>query len=318
MKRASLPDERISDQARARRLEWWTIGWMASVVIVMGLVMGTSQAMKTAWIEDLLSFVPPVVFLIASHFEDKPPTENFPFGFQRVNSLAFLIAAVALTGLGAILLFNSIQTLVQGERVTIGLVTILGYQIWAGWLMIAALLYSIIPPVILGRMKLPLARRLQDKVLHTDAEMNKADWQTGLAAIAGVIGLGLGLWWADALAAGIISFSILKDGLTAMRSATAELVDGAPRALAKSELADDAIELRQAMENRFPGANIKMRETGRYIRVVVEGARPPDDRNARFWPPHVERAWRLQEVTFEWTEDEPSAASRPIDRSGQG
>ncbi len=318
MKRASLPDERISDQARARRLEWWTIGWMASVVVVMGLVMGTSQAMKTAWIEDLLSFVPPVVFLIASHFEDKPPTENFPFGFQRVNSLAFLIAAVALTGLGAILLFNSIQTLVQGERVTIGLVTILGYQIWAGWLMIAALLYSIIPPVILGRMKLPLARRLQDKVLHTDAEMNKADWQTGLAAIAGVIGLGLGLWWADALAAGIISFSILKDGLTAMRSATAELVDGAPRALAKSELADDAIELRRAMEDRFPGANIKMRETGRYIRVVVEGASPPDDREASIWPAHVERAWRLQEVTFEWTDDEPTEVSRPIDRSSQG
>jgi hypothetical protein len=38
-----------------------------------------------------------------------------------------------------------------------------------------ALTYSIVPPVILGRMKLPLAKRLQDKVLHTDAMMQKAD-----------------------------------------------------------------------------------------------------------------------------------------------
>ena len=93
--------------------------------------------------------------------------------------------------------------------------------------MIAALAYSVVIPIVLGRLKLPVAKRLCDKVLHTDALMQKADWMTGIAGIGGVLGIALGLWWADALAAGFISLSILKDGLTSMRTASAELLDGA-------------------------------------------------------------------------------------------
>jgi hypothetical protein len=41
--------------------------------------------------------------------------------------------------------------------------------------MIAVLVYSVIPPVILGRLKKPVAAKIADKVLHTDALMNAAD-----------------------------------------------------------------------------------------------------------------------------------------------
>ena len=49
--------------------------------------------------------------------------------------------------------------------------------------MIAALVYSVIPPFVLGRMKLPLAAELHDKTLQTDANLNKGDWLTGIAGI---------------------------------------------------------------------------------------------------------------------------------------
>lgn len=52
----NLPERVRADLARARRLEWWTLGWMSSVVLVMWLVMGSSQAMKTALVEDVLSW----------------------------------------------------------------------------------------------------------------------------------------------------------------------------------------------------------------------------------------------------------------------
>ena len=117
------------------------------------------------------------------------------------------------------------------EHVTIPSVHLFGQQVWLGWLMIAALAYSVVPPLILGRMKLPVAGALHDEVLHTDAMMQKADWMTGLAGIAGVIGIGFGYWWADAVAAALISFSILHDGITALRVAAAELADGVPREL---------------------------------------------------------------------------------------
>ena len=293
------PKEIAADLERARRLEWWTIGWMVSVVVVMGLTMGSSQAMRTAWVEDLLSLVPAIVFLVSVRFERKRATQRFPYGFHRVHSLAFLISAVALAGFGALLLFESLMSLAKQEHVTIPPIHLFGRDIWSGWIMIAALAYSVVPPVILGHLKLPLAERLQDEVLHTDAMMQKADWMTGLAGIAGILGVGLGYWWADAAAAALISFSILHDGITALRVSTAELVDGAPRELGSPKMAPDARKLLKALKERYPGAEVRLRETGRFIQAQVAGVRPePYVDLAEIWPGDPERAWRLAQLSF--------------------
>ncbi len=295
----NLPPKVRTDLKRAKRLEWWTLAWMSSVVVVMWLVMGSSQAMKAALVEDVLSLIPAIVFLVASHYEAKPPTAGFPFGFERVHSLASLIAAVALTAVGAFLLYESASTLIKQEHPTIAPISVFGRDIWLGWVMVAALVYSVIPPVILGHIKQPIARRLQDEVLDTDAMMQRADWMTGLAGIGGVLGVGLGYWWADALAAGLISLSIVHDGVTSLRVATAELVDGAPRALGKNEIADDARKLIASLESRYPGALIKLRETGRYIHAEVSGVVPDSSVNLKeVWPGDEERSWRLVQISF--------------------
>lgn len=302
------PVEIVEDLQRARRLEWWTLFWMTSVIAVMGLAMGSSQAMKTALIEDLLSLVPAITFLIAAKFEPRPATRTYPFGFTQVNSLAFLVSAVMLTVLGGLLLFGGLSGLIKREHVTIGPIELFGQTIWLGWVMIAALAYSVVVPVILGRMKLPIARRLRDKVLHTDAEMQKADWQTGLAGIAGIVGVGLGFWWADALAAALISLSILYDGFRSIRVAAAELLDSVPRALESPHMAADARRLRERLEVRWPEGQVRLRESGRYIIADVldvedPGELPPleswmgDDEGWRlaqlsFTPPHCARVHR--------------------------
>jgi cation diffusion facilitator family transporter len=247
----------------------------------------------------MLGFIPPIVFLVSARLERKDATDAFPFGFDRVNGVAFVVAAVALTLMGVYLLFESVMTLVMAEHPTVGTMRAFGRDIWMGWPMIAVLLWSTIPSMILGRMKLPVARTINDKVLHTDADMQKADWMTGLAAIAGVIGIGFGLWWADAAAAGLISFGILKDGIKELRAATAELVDGAPRKLEKDEIADEAQILKDELERLFPGAKVRLRETGRVIHAQVT-ARPPTlpiDLEA-IWPGDKDRAWRLAQLSF--------------------
>lgn len=301
--KTEFPEVIAGDIAKARRLEIWTLLWIGSIVIVMGLVMGSSQAMKSAWIEDVLSLVPAVVFLIALHFEKRAPDQKFRYGYRRVNSLAFLIAAATLTAVGGFLLFEAAKTLLMQEHPTIGPITVFGQTIWLGWLMIAALLYSVIPPVILGHMKLPIAKKIQDKVLHTDALMQKADWMTGLAGIVGVMGVGLGYWWADAAAAGFISFEILRDGIKNLRTATAELIDGMPRELESDDIAEDALKLEQALLRQYPGANIRMRESGRYILVQIENISAVEWRgvDAISLP---ERRWRVDQVSLKSPERE--------------
>lgn len=294
-----LPEHVRRDLQRARRLEWWTLIWMSSVVVVMWLVMGSSQAMKTALIEDVLSLVPAIVFLVALHFEQKEANRAFPFGFHRVQSLSSLIAAVALCSVGAILVFDSLTSLVALEHPTMPPVSILGRDIWQGWVMIAALVYSVVPPMILGRMKQPIARRLEDEVLDTDAMMQKADWMTGLAGIAGVLGVAFGLWWTDAAAAAFISFSILKDGITSLRVATAELVDGTPRRLGKVELAHDARALQTTLERMYLKSSVRLRATGRFIHAEVHGAAPTHGLELNeIWPGDPDKSWRLAQVSF--------------------
>ena len=292
------PVEIVDDLRRARRLEWWTLFWMATVVAAMAFAMGSSQAMKTAFIEDLLSLVPAITFLIAARLEPRPATRTYPFGFIQVNSLAFLASAVVLAVLGSLLLFDGLSGLLKGEHVTIGPVELFGQTIWSGWVMIAALAYSVVVPVVLGRIKLPIARRLHDKVLHTDADMQKADWQTGLAGIAGILGVGLGLWWADAAAAALIALSILHDGFRNIRVAAAELLDSVPRALESPHMAADARRLRERLEARWPEGEVRLRESGRYIIADVLGVEDPGG-----LPPleswmGEDDGWRLAQLSF--------------------
>ena len=293
------PPEIRRDMERAVRLEWWNIGWTISIVVVMGLAMGGSQTMKTAWVEDLLGLIPPIVFLVATKVEARAATRKFPYGFDRVNSLAFLIAAVALAAVGASLLWDSASTLASREHATVASIHVFGRDIWLGWIMLAAQVYSIIPPFIIGRKELPLSVRLQDKVLHTDALMNKANWMTGAAGLGGVIGLGLGWWWADSVAAALISVDIIHDGIKALRVATAELVDGVPRALDSKSPAPDAEALERRLRERYPDAEVRLRETGRYIHAQVCGAEPETEVDLRtLWPGPSERAWRFAQISF--------------------
>ncbi|RCK71310.1 cation transporter [Desertihabitans brevis] len=221
----ALPEERRRDVRRAVRLEVVSLGYLLTCVAVVAATMGNSQAMKAAWIEDLLSLIPPTAFLVAVRVARKPPDPEHPYGHHRSVATGHLVAAVALLTMGLYLLYDNVTKLVTAEHPSIGTVQLLGVTFWQGWLMVAAMVYTGVGPVILGRLKLPLAERLHDKVLHADADMNKADWMTAGGAVLGVIGIGLGLWWADAVAALAISVSVLRDGWRNVRHAVDALVD---------------------------------------------------------------------------------------------
>lgn len=261
------PADKAKAHRRAIYLEWLTIGWMLSIVLVLYLTLGNSQAMRTAWFEDMLGILPAVAFLVAARIERWPPDQSFPFGYYRSISIAYLVSAAAILGVGGYLLYESALKLIMREHPTIGLTSIFGYELWMGWLMIAALTYSIIPPVVLGRMKMPVARDIHDKVLVADASMQKADWMTGVAAIIGIIGIGFGFWWADATAAGLISLDIVKDGGKHLWRAAKDLADESPRTV---ERADPHPSLERAREAALSvpwvkKAELHLREEGHLL-----------------------------------------------------
>jgi cation diffusion facilitator family transporter len=304
-----LPPERQPVLRKAIRLEVVTIAYLVSVVVLMYLVMGSSQAMKSAWLEDLLSLLPPIAFLAATPFRDRPATEKFPYGFHRAVSIAFLVASVALLGMGLFLFFDSAMKLIRAERPTIGTVTLFGEVIWLGWLMIPVLLWSVIPAFFLGRAKGQPARVLHNKVLYADGEMNKADWLTGVAAMVGVLGIAIGWWWADAVAAIVISCDITWDGFKNVRACVFDLIDRMPQTV--DDRAGEAIPTRLATELKkldwVVDAEVRLRECGQVF-FGEAFVRPKDRRHlmARLEEARqVARSldWRLQEVVIELVGD---------------
>src|SRR5690606_39746617 len=104
-------DEQDKALRKARRLEYISLAYLVSVILLMYTVMGSSQAMKTAWVEDCLSLIPPVMFLLCARFCHCAPTEDYPYGRQRLISIGFLAASLALLFVGLILAGDAIHTL---------------------------------------------------------------------------------------------------------------------------------------------------------------------------------------------------------------
>ena len=124
-------------------------------------------------------------------------------------------------------------------------------------------------------------------MLFADADMGKADWSTAVATIAGVLGVGFGLWWADAAAALLVSVSILRDGVKNLRSSIGGLTD------AEARTYDDAephpltreIELRVQEAPWVGEAFARVRDEGHVFHVEVfvvpvAGAEPTLERIA--------------------------------------
>ena len=68
-----------------------------------------------------------------------------------------------------------------------------------------------------------------DKVLYSTAQMNKAGWLAAASAMVGVVGIGFGFWWADYVAALVISCLVLRDAWRNTKAAVLSLMDEVPR-----------------------------------------------------------------------------------------
>jgi len=299
-----LPPGKAQANRRAIRLEWITIGYLVTAIFFLYVTLGASQAMKAAWMEDLLSLVPPISFLVASRFRHRSPNERFPFGYHRAVSVGYLCASVALFSMGLYILYDSVSKLAAFEHAPIGVVQPWGEPMWLGWFMIPALIYSAIPAVFLGRVKLPLARELHDKVLYADAQMNKADWLTAVAAMVGVIGIGFGLWWLDSIAAILISLDITHDGVKNLRTATSDLMDARPTLVDGSAL--DPLPQRLTTELSSVGwvrdVAVRVREEGHVFFADIQVVPATTDSLEAKLSSAVEKVmeldWRLHDIVI--------------------
>ena len=297
------PEEQQRLRDKAKRLSWLSVVLLVSAGMLLFLTLGQSQAMKTAWVSDILTAIPPVALLVAMRYELRDPSSRFPFGYTRSISVAFLVTSGVLSIIGIYLLFDSLMKLVKQEHPPIGMIELFGRQFWLGWAMIATLGFSLLCGFILGLLKKPVAKALHDKALHAESTMNRDEWLSEGAAIVGILLVAFGQWWGDAAAAAFISLEIVHDGWMNMRLVIGDLMDESPSVMGTHELEDIGSKVRSTVE-RMGGvskAAVRLREHGRALtgEVLVELRDGTDmlERVEQVARQAREVDWRLHDIT---------------------
>nr|WP_314840961.1 cation transporter [uncultured Microbacterium sp.] len=313
--RTELPDEQQRALRRAIRWEWFTIAYTSVTIAVIALVVGNSQAMRTAWIEDMLSLIPQFAFLLALLFVRRRRTVKHPYGLHRAMGVGHLVAGIALLAVGVNLAVEAITGLVAAEHPTIGTVQLWGHTIWLGWLMVAVMAVVIVGPVFFyGPAKSRLAPVLHNKLLYADADMAKADWQTTVASIVGVLGVGAGVWWLDGAAALVISLGIVWDGARNTKTAVIDLMDQRARTYDSSHPHPLAGDVLATMRSRpwVKDAAVRMRDQGQVFHieafVVPRRGRISVEQTNDLAARISELDWKVQDVVIVPTEQIPEGA----------
>jgi hypothetical protein len=76
---SELPPTQDQANRKAIRLEWVSLVYWFTAIVAIYFTLGQSQAMKAAWVEDILALFPPIAFLVASRFRHREPNDRFPW-----------------------------------------------------------------------------------------------------------------------------------------------------------------------------------------------------------------------------------------------
>jgi cation diffusion facilitator family transporter len=262
-----LPEDAEATFHKAVRLEWISLVLMFLICVAVYFTLGQSEAMKAVFVEDVLALIPPIAFLVSARYRWREPNETFPYGFHHAVTIGFFVSAVAVLGLGLMILFDAGRTLITGHHPTLGAISMFGHQVWLGWLALPVLGISSIIEYTVGRLKLPLAVELHDKALAADARMNRADWMTGAGAMIGMLGIAWGWWWLDSVVALLISIEIVRDGWENLHEVITDIMDEPPTPAAEGDIEEWDRRLLERVRKLewVAAADVRLREEGNVI-----------------------------------------------------
>ncbi len=194
--------DRVALVARGRRLEYFTIAWNAfeaAVALISGLLAG-SISLVSFGLDSVIETISAVILLWRLHAEDDLlRRERTELIAHRVVGACFLLLAayVASEALHALWIRATPERSVPGVLIAIAAIVVMP---------------------LLGRAKRRVAEQMGSRALHADSR--QADFCAYLSAIllAGLLmHAWLGWWWADPVAALIMTPIIAREGVQGLR-----------------------------------------------------------------------------------------------------
>ena len=195
-------------------------GGLTLAKAIVGLTTGSLAILSEA-AHSLLDLVATIVTYVAVRISGKPADEEHHYGHGKVESVAALIETGLLFVLSAIVIWEAAKRLL-GEEVVVE-ATIPAFAVIGA---------SIVIDFFRARLLYRVADATSSEALEADALHFGSDMWSSLAVLVGLVGVALGLKWADAVAAMIVAAFVCLAGWRLGRRTIDTLIDTAPEGAA--------------------------------------------------------------------------------------
>jgi cation diffusion facilitator family transporter len=185
-----------------------------TVVQVVAGIIAHSQSLIADGMHSLSDLVCDFLVLIASHHSKNPADEGHPYGHGRVETAAsFVLGAILIITGGAIMVAAAIK--LQNLD---NLPPVAPLALWTA-------LIALVAKEGLFRYMLHIGERLRSPMLIANAWHARSDAASSLVVAIGIGGNLLGFLFADAVAAILVGFMIVRMGVVFAWDAFQELID---------------------------------------------------------------------------------------------
>src|SRR5437762_4051429 len=184
--------------------------------LVVGLLTGSLGILSEA-AHSFLDLAASVFTLVAVRTSRKPADSEHPYGHGRAENLAAFAEGILLLVTAVVIAFEAVRRLAAGGSVV-------NPAVYAFALLIATVVIEAGRAAILRRV----GRLVSSEAMLADATNRVADVLATLGVIAGLVGVRMGLSWADSVAALLVAGIVARAaGMLAWRSGDI-LIDRAP------------------------------------------------------------------------------------------
>lgn len=185
---------------------------------------GRSQALVADAIHSLTDTTTDIAVIAGSHYWDRPPDEDHPYGHRRLETLVGVFIGIMLAAAGAGIGWKAISTLHE-KHVS-----------HPGWIAVLAALVSIVTKEILYRWTASAGKRVKSPAMAANAWHHRTDAISSMPVLVAVGGAKVFPSWSflDHVGAAVVSIFILHAAIKIIWPGISELIDvGAPKEIQK-------------------------------------------------------------------------------------
>ncbi|MBS7623260.1 cation diffusion facilitator family transporter [Candidatus Bathyarchaeota archaeon] len=179
----------------------------------------------------------------------KEPTESFPYGYYKAETLASLLVSLVIVLSGVQILLESVRRIIAPSPVSLTTLALLV----AG--------SSSLLSYMLARYKSRVGKKINSQALMSEGKHSMVDVYLSLIVLAGILTSSLGILWIEPLAGLLIGAVVVRFGLGSGRDAALVLMD----ACLKPEHIQEITAAASSVQGVVGVHNVKIRRSGPYI-----------------------------------------------------